>query len=150
MKLLIALLLALTLCASQTPPCTLCSQIANCPKELFSDSYIDSIYNILVQQAKATGYPQELSKKVSSRQATYTFTWPSVTYIADVDLDTYKVTITVQSNVQNVINTQNQLGLRTEKTQISSSSSDANSQITKQIDADIRTKYFAGETVTVV
>ena len=67
MKLILLFLFALTLCASQITPCTVCSKIANCPKELFSDPYVDPIYNDLVGRVKARGYPRELTKEGSQR-----------------------------------------------------------------------------------
>ena len=67
MKLILVFLFALTLCASQITPCTVCSKIAKCPKELFSDPYVEPIYNYLVGLVKATGYPQELAKEGSQR-----------------------------------------------------------------------------------
>jgi len=63
MKLLFVLLSMLVLSSSETLTCAVCPRIPKCPKELFSDSAIDSIYRTLIQKVKTGSYPQELTKQ---------------------------------------------------------------------------------------
>ena len=57
MKLIIASLLILTLVTSQRITCKVCFNIAKCPSALFSDNYVDPLYDSLSQSVQTLNYP---------------------------------------------------------------------------------------------
>lgn len=65
MKLIILASLLVSLAMSQIVACVVCAKIPHCPKELFTDSYVDTIYDFIISQTKLTDYPSEVSKVVA-------------------------------------------------------------------------------------
>ena len=91
---------------SAQPFCTICPKIRDCPQELYSDSVIDPIYETLMRSVRAPGYPQQLLKAVNQKNVSYTFVWPTESYVANADLATLEFSITVFSNLEKFISAQ--------------------------------------------
>ncbi len=121
-KILILLLLALVAATQAAPKCGICQKVPNCPKELFNDGFVDPIFNFIVQQVSISSSPTEIKRQASQTQANYTFVWSSQAYLAVVDLSTNKFKVMAIQQPQEVVGTQNNLGLR-ESTNSSSASS---------------------------
>ena len=54
-------LISLTLSQS-TPKCSVCVKVKQCPKDLYSDTLIDPIFNYLVKQVSIKTYPNAIKK----------------------------------------------------------------------------------------
>ncbi len=65
MKMIILVSLLASLAMSQIVSCVVCAKIPNCPKELFTDSYVDTIFDFIISQTKLNDFPQEVAKVVS-------------------------------------------------------------------------------------
>lgn len=138
-KLVLTLAFIVFALAQQPPKCALCQHVPNCPPELFSDGFVDPIFNFILQQVSPSGYPHELKRVASQNEANYTFSWKTVTYLAIVDLKTNNFKVVAIQQAQSVMDTQKMMGIR-EDINVSSASSD--SKILSFVDHGLRSKFF--------
>ena len=72
----VLILFLLTVAMAGSPPkCSVCQKVSKCSKDLWSDTFIDPIYNYLIKQVKLKTVPLEIRKELTSTEARYFFFW---------------------------------------------------------------------------
>jgi hypothetical protein len=124
--------------------------VAKCPQELLQDTFVDPIFNFLVNQIQLQTYPLELRRELGATETQYTFVCKDKTYLAVVDLKTNKFKVMEVQESNEVLEQQKKLGLRLANEQAKVNASSSSSDIMKYVDGDIRSKHFPNENIKMV